>query len=57
VAIATPSAQSVVSATQDIPVVFSAVTDSVERGAVAALGFNYRDIGRQTGDRGEDPHG
>lgn len=56
-AIATPSAQSVVSATQDIPVVFSAVTDSVERGAVAALGFNYRDIGRQTGDRGEDPHG
>ncbi|MBR9829593.1 MAG: ABC transporter substrate-binding protein [Oceanospirillales bacterium] len=30
--------------------VFSADTDSVKRGAVAALGFNYFDIGRQTGD-------
>lgn len=29
--------------------VFSADTGSVERGAVAALGFNYGDIGRQTG--------
>lgn len=30
--------------------VFSADTGSVTRGAVAALGFNYHDIGRQTGD-------
>ncbi|MBA4502219.1 ABC transporter substrate-binding protein [Marinobacterium sp. 3-1745] len=30
--------------------VFSGDTGSVERGAVAALGFNYFDIGRQTGD-------
>ncbi|GAA0785161.1 ABC transporter substrate-binding protein [Marinobacterium sediminicola] len=30
--------------------VFSGDTGSVERGAVAALGFNYHDIGRQTGD-------
>ncbi|WP_372833345.1 ABC transporter substrate-binding protein [Pontibacterium sp.] len=30
--------------------VFSADTGSVERGAVAALGFNYGDIGRQTGE-------
>lgn len=29
--------------------VFAADTDSVERGAVAALGFNYYDVGRQTG--------
>jgi len=30
--------------------VFSADTDSVERGSVAALGFNYSDLGRQTAD-------
>ncbi len=30
--------------------VFSADTDSVERGTVAALGFNYGDLGRQTGE-------
>lgn len=30
--------------------VFAADTDSVERGAVAALGFNYYDLGVQTGD-------
>lgn len=30
--------------------VFSADTGSVERGAIAALGFNYGDIGRQTGE-------
>lgn len=29
--------------------VYSADTDSVKRGAIAALGFNYYDIGRQTG--------
>lgn len=29
--------------------VFAADTDSVQRGAVAALGFNYYDVGRQTG--------
>ncbi|MBL4906894.1 MAG: ABC transporter substrate-binding protein [Sneathiella sp.] len=29
--------------------VFSGDTDSVKRGAVAALGFNYYDVGRQTG--------
>lgn len=40
---------------------FTADTDSVSRGAVAALGFNYRDVGRQTGDvvvrvlKGENP--
>ncbi|MDX1450944.1 MAG: ABC transporter substrate-binding protein [Oleiphilaceae bacterium] len=33
----------------DIPV-FAADTDSVKRGAVAALGFNYYDVGRQTGE-------
>lgn len=33
----------------DIPV-FAGDTDSVKRGAVAALGFNYYDVGRQTGD-------
>lgn len=31
-----------------IPVI-TADTDSVKRGAVAALGFNYYDVGRQTG--------
>jgi len=30
--------------------VFSADTDSVTRGAVAAVGFNYSDLGRQTGE-------
>ena len=30
--------------------VFSADTDSVERGSVAAVGFNYNDLGRQTGE-------
>ncbi len=30
--------------------VFSADTDSVARGAVAAVGFNYSDLGRQTGE-------
>ena len=29
---------------------FTADTDSVRRGAVAALGFNYYDVGKQTGD-------
>jgi len=29
--------------------VFAADTDSVTRGAIAALGFNYYDVGRQTG--------
>ena len=29
--------------------VFAGDTDSVPRGAVAALGFNYYDVGRQTG--------
>jgi len=28
---------------------FAADTDSVKRGAIAALGFNYYDVGRQTG--------
>ncbi|KZY63749.1 ABC transporter permease [Oleiphilus sp. HI0071] len=32
----------------DIPVI-AADTDSVKRGAIAALGFNYYDVGRQTG--------
>lgn len=41
--------------------VFAADTDTVARGAVAALGFNYYDVGRQTGDmvvrilQGEEP--
>jgi putative ABC transport system substrate-binding protein len=41
--------------------VYSADTDSVGRGAVAALGFDYYDVGRQTGQqvgrvlRGEQP--
>lgn len=30
--------------------VFAADTDSVERGAVAAVGYDYGDLGRQTGD-------
>ncbi len=40
---------------------FSADTDSVKRGAVAALGFNYFDVGKQTGEvvvrilKGEKP--
>jgi putative ABC transport system substrate-binding protein len=40
---------------------FTADTDSVSRGAVAALGFNYHDVGKQTGDvvvrvlKGENP--
>ena len=28
---------------------FAGDTDSVPRGAIAALGFNYSDVGRQTG--------
>jgi len=41
--------------------VFAADTDSVARGAVAAVGYDYGDLGRQTGDivlrvlKGEDP--
>jgi putative tryptophan/tyrosine transport system substrate-binding protein len=41
--------------------VFAGDTDSVPRGAIAALGFNYYDLGRQTGQivlrvlRGADP--
>ncbi|MDX3978799.1 ABC transporter substrate-binding protein [Shinella sp.] len=40
---------------------FTADTDSVSRGAIAALGFNYMDVGRQTGEivvrilKGENP--
>lgn len=40
---------------------FTADTDSVSRGALAALGFNYKDVGRQTGEivvrilKGEKP--
>jgi putative tryptophan/tyrosine transport system substrate-binding protein len=40
---------------------FTADTDSVSRGAIAALGFNYKDVGRQTGEivvrilKGENP--
>ncbi len=40
---------------------FTADTDSVSRGALAALGFNYKDVGRQTGEivvrilKGENP--
>ena len=36
-------------------------TDSVKRGAIAALGFNYKDVGKQTGEivvrilKGENP--
>ncbi|MEH6452884.1 MAG: ABC transporter substrate binding protein, partial [Psychromonas sp.] len=41
--------------------VFAADTGSVERGAVAAVGYDYKDLGRQTGDivirilKGEKP--
>jgi putative ABC transport system substrate-binding protein len=35
--------------TQNRLPVFAGDTDSVPRGAIAALGFNYRDVGRQTG--------
>jgi len=40
---------------------FTADTDSVNRGSIAALGFNYYDVGKQTGDivvrilKGENP--
>jgi len=40
---------------------FTADTDSVSRGSIAALGFNYHDVGKQTGDvvarilKGENP--
>ncbi|CAN7329286.1 ABC transporter substrate-binding protein [Rhizobium sp. LjRoot30] len=40
---------------------FTADTDSVSRGSIAALGFNYRDVGKQTGEvvvrilKGENP--
>lgn len=40
---------------------FTADTDSVSRGSLAALGFDYRDVGRQTGEvvvrvlKGENP--
>lgn len=40
---------------------FTADTDSVSRGAIAALGFNYKDVGKQTGEivvrilKGEKP--
>ncbi|AJD43143.1 ABC transporter substrate-binding protein [Rhizobium sp. SEMIA 4085] len=40
---------------------FTADTDSVSRGSIAALGFNYYDVGKQTGDvvvrvlKGEKP--
>ena len=37
-----------VSQQANIPL-FAADTDSVKRGAIAALGFNYYDLGRQTG--------
>ena len=36
-------------ATQSKMPVIAADTDSVKRGAIAALGFNYYDLGRQTG--------
>jgi putative ABC transport system substrate-binding protein len=45
---------------QQIPV-YAGDTDSVERGAIAALSFDYYDVGRQTGDmiirilKGENP--
>lgn len=35
--------------TQNRLPVYAGDTDSVPRGAIAALGFNYRDVGRQTG--------
>ncbi|TWH00638.1 putative ABC transport system substrate-binding protein [Mesorhizobium sp. J18] len=40
---------------------FTADTDSVDRGSIAALGFNYYDVGKQTGEvvvqvlKGENP--
>jgi len=40
---------------------FTADTDSVSRGSIAALGFNYHDVGKQTGEvvvrilKGENP--
>jgi putative ABC transport system substrate-binding protein len=40
---------------------FTADTDSVSRGSIAALGFNYYDVGKQTGEivvrvlKGENP--
>ena len=40
---------------------FTADTDSVARGSLAALGFNYYDVGKQTGEivvrilKGENP--
>ncbi|MFC6446850.1 ABC transporter substrate-binding protein [Shinella zoogloeoides] len=40
---------------------FTADTDSVSRGSIAALGFNYKDVGKQTGEvvvrilKGENP--
>jgi putative ABC transport system substrate-binding protein len=34
--------------TNKLPI-YAADTDSVERGAVATLGFNYKDVGKQTG--------
>jgi len=40
VGIATPSAQALVNATEEIPVVFSAVTDPILAGLVAAFGRN-----------------
>ncbi|MEO3433844.1 ABC transporter substrate-binding protein [Inquilinus sp. CAU 1745] len=49
-----------VGADSDIPV-FSGDTDSVERGAIATVGFDYYQVGRQTGEvvarvlNGEDP--
>ncbi|HSK39800.1 MAG TPA: ABC transporter substrate-binding protein [Arenibaculum sp.] len=42
-------AVSAVGAQNDIPV-FSGDTDSVSRGAVASIGFDYYQVGRQTGD-------
>lgn len=53
-------AVSAVGAQNDIPV-FSGDTASVERGAVASIGFDYYQVGRQTGDvvarilKGEKP--
>lgn len=49
-----------VGAQNDLPV-YAADTNSVERGAMASIGFNYYDVGRQTGEvvvrvlRGEKP--
>lgn len=56
--------EAVVKVGQDAKIpVFAADTDSVKRGAVAAAGFNYYDVGRQTGKmvvrvlKGEKPAG